>query len=94
MPLDRSTSFTYKRVDHYFNEEGQKIFLTREQVKENKWERKDADAHGLIKLWILSPFKLELEEKKNKKLTMRRLVKVWGILIHIHGGGFITLSSS
>lgn len=63
-------------------------------MKDNKWEWKDADAHGLIKLRILSPFKLEFDDKKNKQMTMRRLVKVKGILIHIHGGGFITLSSS
>jgi len=65
MPLDRSDSFTYRRVHHYYDENGEKVLLTKEQIKSNKNERRDADEHGLIKLWIVSPFTLDFDKSKN-----------------------------
>lgn len=71
------------------------MILTKEEIQKNKHDRIDADEKGLIKLRIVSPFMLDFEKiKEGNNTTMRRLVKVKAILIHIHGGGFITLSSS
>jgi len=58
-------------VNHYYNEEGVKVMLSPEEISKNRNERKDADAHGLIKLRIVSPFKLEFDEKKGSNMTMK-----------------------
>ena len=58
-------------------------------------EEYEEKTERLLKLRIISPFDLELVDEMDKLRAMpsRKVHKVKAIIIHIHGGGFVTMSS-
>ena len=75
-----------RRSPLFFNEEKKAQENSYEYIEENE---------RLLKLHIISPTDLEIIDEMDKLRfkPMRKVQKVKAIIIHIHGGGFVTMSS-
>ena len=72
-----------------------KLFSNEERKENQLDEEYEEKTERLLKLRIISPFDLELvdEMEKLRLMPSRKVHKVKAIIIHIHGGGFVTMSS-
>lgn len=81
-----------KARSKYFSDSDNTPSSSKVNVEDSEYEEK---TERLLKLRILSPVDLEIIDELDKlrfKPT-RRILKVKAIIIHIHGGGFVTMSA-
>lgn len=81
--------FNYSKTKYFSDSD---LRSSQSSCNENEYEEQ---TERLLKLRILSPIDLEIVDEMDKLRFMpsRRILKVKAIIIHIHGGGFVTMSA-